>query len=255
MYNQQQQDVYQDPADAGLRVRFFEHSVRDRYQSELNGKDIYKTKVYIEIVNPSNKNSVPVRPAIFDNMIDDENKVVVPSDIDRFPRQYQQFLQGKEQKDGLQIKVWALKPDDGLIAALEKHGITTVEELAYYQKDDLNGIATFYQLKQKAIKYLKSQEDNAEINKVLAENATMKEQIEFLQQQMKEISEASKKLIENANNQSQQQPSTTPLGKKELKKKSASALGKELQDIHNQEKLKNNPDDDSDDDDALQDNQ
>ena len=245
MYNQQQY-AYQDPADAGLRVRFFEHSVRDRFQSDTQGKDVYKTRVYIEIVNPSNPKSIPVRPAILENTIDDENKVVVPSDIDRFPRQYQQFLQGKEQKDGLPIKVWALKPDDGLVAALEKHGISTVEELALYQKDDLQGISLFYQLKQKAIKYLKSQEDNSEINKVLAENQSMQEQIEVLKQQMKDITEASNKLIENAKIQEQQQPSTTPLGKKELKKKSS--LGKLDADDAGL-------DDDSNTDDNLQDNQ
>lgn len=227
MYNQNQ-NAYHDPADAGLRARFFEHSVRDRYQSETQGKDIYKTKIYIEIINPSNPKSIVARPAIFESVLDDENKIVTASDTDRFFRQYQQFLQGKEQKDGLPIKIWALKPDDGLIFALEKNGISTVEELAFYQKDDLQGISAFYQLKQKAIKYLKMQEDNSEINKVIADNTSMKEQIELLQQQMKDITEASNKLIENAKIQDTEQPSTTPLSKKEFKKKST--LEQNLQD-------------------------
>lgn len=211
--------------DLGLKVRFFEKTVKDRYQTEQTGKDCFKKREYIEIINPAHKETVIVRPVDADRIFDEDGIIKKPSDIDRFPLQYKAFQQGLVQDVGLPIQAWSLRPDDGMIKALQVKSINTVEQLASFQGDDIMGIPDFYSLKQKAKKYLDSQNDDAAINKLITQNDTLQNELNELKQQMQDFNALNQKNIEALKNQDDtEKPNDTPLVLKVKSLKSKNAL-------------------------------
>lgn len=103
--------------DKNQVAMFYNRAVHSPAKSNAEGRQIYEDQVYVRIQQPGERLNVVDRP-------------MQPTDQKRFPQQWQQFQQNRQQApDGTPIDM--LYPDQPSIAAmLRGNGVQTVEQCA-----------------------------------------------------------------------------------------------------------------------------
>lgn len=114
-FNAGQQNRY--IGDENLFVKFFMHPRLDQSQSKKMGRPIYSEAVYVQIMQPGNKDSIIIRPA-------------TSLDKNRFAKLFAKFQQGEAQiVDGTPLAEWP-KLTRSQVEELRYFNIYTVEQLA-----------------------------------------------------------------------------------------------------------------------------
>lgn len=113
-------------------------------------------------------------------MRDEINRPVEDKDRQRWPRQYEQFKKGVEQKlDGVPISEFTTASASEQ-ATLKQMGVHTVEQCAGLG-DDICQKVGFFGLKRKAVEFLKARKDIGHTAVLLAKIAELEKKIEDLE--------------------------------------------------------------------------
>lgn len=166
--------------DSGVIVEFYNHAVHMEAESEKEGRPIYKDVPYITIDFPGDRTKRVCRP------VKTEGTQTTPSDIQRFPRQWDQFKNQEAQvSDGTPITEWAPITKS---QAMELKGlkISTVELLAALPDTALNFLGA-RQLRDKAKSWLESAKTGSVSTQVMAQLQKLEADNEMLRQQMADL--------------------------------------------------------------------
>lgn len=171
--------------DRGLWVEFTTEAIHQPFESEQQGRPVFKNVPFIHIVTPGGKSDI-VRPV----RMTQENGA--PSDPERFPRQWQAFQNQQEQvQDGTPLEQW---PPLNKAQVLELKGcrIFTLEQLAALSDNAFQNVRLMDVRKYRdmAIKYLANAKDGSAVSALTAENEKLKGDLEALKAQFAEFSAA-----------------------------------------------------------------
>ena len=159
--------------DEYLAVRFYHESKEKKDKSLKAGRPIFEDVVYVEIMQPGNKDNIINRPA-------------TEMDKQRFAKHYAMWKARTSNEDhqlvGTPLSEWA-----GVTRSqaneLSFFNVKTVEQLAHMADSNTNNMMGLGGLKDKAKKYLDSSADQATIDALAAlkaENAEMREMVKSL---------------------------------------------------------------------------
>lgn len=165
-----------NPDDA-LYVEIFDHPEKMNYESEQQGRPIYKTYTYIKIIPPGGRGEIVRR-------IRDHDK-------QRFPRHWQKYLAGQSQEEGLGTPVehWGFLSVEQA-ATLKALGIRYVEQIAAASDSTLQHIGMGARdMKRKANAFMDASKGNADMLSLRKENESLKEEFESLKNQFIHLSE------------------------------------------------------------------
>jgi len=165
-----------DKGDDGLWVSFSNESHYSDVKTRDEGRPVFEMQTYIKIVVPGDATSIVFRP------IRNEDK-------ERFPQQYQAFLQGQSQIQGTPLKGWP-HINAAQVDELSFYKIQTVEQLASVSDANAQGYRGLNELRTKAIAYLEQLKSEAPLMKVQAELASRDETIAALQNSLIEAQKA-----------------------------------------------------------------
>lgn len=165
--------------DSGLHVEFYTRSVKQDYESELQGRYIGKDVSFIKILFPGDKTKAVDRPA-------------TKEDEERFSKHWDAFSKQQEQVQvGTPIEEWALVSKSEALS-LKSINIHTVDQLAAAPDVALNWLGA-RDLRTKAQAFLEQAKDGSAITKLMAENATLKSDVEMMKTQILELTNKSTK--------------------------------------------------------------
>lgn len=162
-------------SDAGLFVEFRMENVHQEYESELQGKPVYKQVPFVKIYIPGDKTKTVDRPARMEGFAD------VPSDPQRFPRQWAAFQQGvKAVSEGFPLEEWTQMTASS-VRDLHAINIYTVEQLANVPDSALDGLGHGGRhLRDKAKAHLERLQDDSITARLVADKAELQRQIDEL---------------------------------------------------------------------------
>lgn len=173
--------------DSGLIVEFYLESEHQPARSREEGRPIFKDVPYIWIRFPGDRNREVKR------RVDKSGRRGIP-DPERFPRQWAAFQnQQKQPQEGTPLEEW---PPMTRSLALNYKGmnIFTVENLAAVPDAALGSMGHgAREMRDKAVTWLASAEDSAEVLQLRAENDALKNDVEMLKQQFAELSKENPK--------------------------------------------------------------
>lgn len=171
--------------DSRLYVEFENRPVHQEFQSEEEGRPIYKDVPYINIMFPGDKTKQICRPV---KLVDDMSG---PSDPTRFPRQWALFQEQKEQvQTGTPVSEWGPVTRSQAMELKGMH-IHTVEQLAGLADGALNWMGS-RELREKAKTWLENAKGGAEALRLQHENEILRADMDALKVQMRELVEATK---------------------------------------------------------------
>jgi hypothetical protein len=166
--------------DSGVAVEFYNHPVLQEFESEKQGRPIYKDVPYISIDFPGDKTKRVCRPVKMDATM------VTPSDPQRFPRHWEAFKNQQEQVPiGTPVTEWAPLSK---AQALELKGmkIYTVENLASLPDSSLTFLGA-RELREKAKNWLESAKTGSISTQVMAQLDKLKADNEIMRQQLADL--------------------------------------------------------------------
>lgn len=160
--------------DDNLRVFFSMIPVEDKESSEKEGRPIFKEVEHITIMVPGDRD-VMIRPSW-------------KKDYDRFPKQYQAFLNNKNQDavSGTPLKLMTFITA-AQVKELEFFNCMTVEQLANLPDSHAQRFMQLNKLKQLAKDYLKAAAEVAPLTAMRAEMDKKDSEIEVLTRQLREL--------------------------------------------------------------------
>lgn len=163
--------------DKGLYVEFYYREIEDQKRSLLEGRPIFESREYIKIMPIGNKNKIIDRP------IQKTDTARFPSDIRRFPRQWEAFKNQEAQVlDGTPITEWPqITRSDAM--SLKAMNIHTIEMLADLQDNNLTWLGA-RKIRDMAKLWIEKAKGGAESAKWAKEKTDMMAQIEALRNQM-----------------------------------------------------------------------
>lgn len=165
----------QRPGDEKLYVRFFIDTLPDEKATNEAGRPIYKEVEFVEIMQPGNKDSVIQRP-------------VRKNDIQRFPRQYQQFKNNMEETvEGTPLEAWPLL-SRAQVEELRYFNVRTVEQLASMTDANAQNFVGMQNLKLKAQAFLETTGQSSE-------GAKLAQKVEDQELQIQTLSENNEALM------------------------------------------------------------
>lgn len=160
--------------NAGLFVEFFFHPSKDEEASATEGRPIYKDYEYLRCVAAGDRSNEIVRPA-------------TAIDRKRFARQYAAFKNGQEVAAvGTPLESWPLLTK-GQVEELKYFNCKTVEDLANMSDSNAQNFRAISSLRQQARAFIEAAKGNAPLVKMQAELEKRDEQIELLNQQLKDV--------------------------------------------------------------------
>lgn len=169
-------------SDAGLFVEFYMKSIKMEFDSTKAGRYIGKDVPFIRIRFPGNKLHAPDRPAKLE--YNDGEDQSMPLDNRRFPQQWNAFIAQKEQAQvGTPLEEWAILNKSEVLEMKSLH-IHTVEQLAMAPDTALTWLGA-REIRKKAMAFLAQAKDGEEINRLIAKNETLENDIAFLKEQMR----------------------------------------------------------------------
>lgn len=158
-------------ADRSLVVRFTLEARPDAEKSVEAGRAIYRDREYISILIPGDKTLSVFRPTI-------------PSDKNRFPRQYAAFKNSQgESIIGTPLIGWP-QVTEAQRKELDYFNIRTVEQLANVADGFASNMMGVQALKQAAQKFIAQSKDSAIVNKLNTELAQRDTLLATMQEQM-----------------------------------------------------------------------
>lgn len=165
--------------DHGLYVEFRMENVHQEYQSEIEGKPVYKQVPFIRIYRPGDKTTVNDRPVQLQGFAD------IPSDPQRFPQQWAAFQQGaKAVETGFPLAEWAVITA-AQVREMNAINIYTLEQLSMVPDTALDGMGHGGRaLRDKAVAHLKHMTDDSYTAKLVASNNDLQRQIDELRASM-----------------------------------------------------------------------
>lgn len=162
--------------DTGVIVEFFNNPILQTFQSEKEGRPIYKDVPFISMDFPGDKSKRVCKA------VQMEPTTTKPSDPQRFPKQWEAFKNQQEQvMEGTPITEW---PPLSKSQALELKAmkIHTVELLASLPDSSLNFMGG-RELREKAKIYLETAKTGSISTQVMAELNQLRAEIALLRQQ------------------------------------------------------------------------
>ena len=172
--------------DKNLTVRFYSEPVYQEFKSQLEGRAIYETVDFIHISYPGAKSDIIKRV----QMTDEPN---APSHPHRFPQQWQNFQNQKEQvPDGTPLEMCKFIPPHRVME-FKAQRIHTAEQLASLPDSIIQTLGMGAARERELAKaYLKEDDSVAKLSSVMAENNVLKNDLEALKEQMAAFSEEMK---------------------------------------------------------------
>lgn len=171
-------EMAQYGSDASLFVTFYMERVYQEYESEAKGKPIWKDEEFVHILQPGAKTDIKrkVRRVM-------PNGSGIPSDPERFPRQWQAFQNKQEQaQSGTPIEEFAPMPN-AIRDDFKTCRIHTVEQLAAVHDGNAGQLPLEWRKwRDKAQAWLKSAEDKAPVLAMQAELERMRAELSALKE-------------------------------------------------------------------------
>lgn len=163
-----------DKADERLLVQFSMYPHPNREETAKQGRPVFEEKPYVMIMVPGDKESIVHRPAW-------------EKDFQRFPRQYQAFLNKKSQESvaGTPLRVVGFVTL-GQIKELEYFNCYTVEQLANISDAHAGKFMGIQKLKQLANDYLTAAKETAPLTAIRAEIDKKQSELEAAQTALNE---------------------------------------------------------------------
>jgi len=162
-------------SDAGLYVEFRNEDMYQEFESERQGKPVYKTETFIRMYIPGDKTKV------VDRLVRMTGTPDAPSDPERFTRQWNAFQAGaRAVADGFPLKEWPIVTASQVreLAAINIH---TLEQLAAVSDAALDGLGHGGRaLRDKAKGRLEAMGQEAPLAKLAADNADLQRQLDEL---------------------------------------------------------------------------
>lgn len=161
--------------NTGIFPQFFIEPKEHKAKSLEAGRPIFVDQEYVRIVIAGDSKSSPVHK-------------VNQSHIDRWPDHYRAFKQGHEAPiEGTPLNQWP-SISASQAAELKALNIHTVEALAQLPDTGIQRIGMGgRELVKKAVAFLEAAKDTAAAQKYAAENERLRNDVEMLQQQIKEL--------------------------------------------------------------------
>jgi hypothetical protein len=167
----------QDPEDAKLYVQFYMGAVVNDEKSATEGHPVYDSIPFVKILVPGDRNTT----------IDTRAGELYPR---RFPMQWAAFKRNEDQAiSGFPLREWpaVTRAQAEEMAHLN---VYTVEQLSTLPDVYGSKLMGFQDLKRKAETFLAAAKDSAFVEKVSAENANLKLQLDATQQELARLSKA-----------------------------------------------------------------
>jgi hypothetical protein len=175
-----------DPGDEKLFRQFYMGSIKDEERTLEEGHDVYNAVPFIKIIVPGDRNT------IIDTIADNTHKR-------RFPKEWERFQANENQQmSGLPLREWPAITR-AQAEELVFLGIFTVEQMATVADVYGNRIMNFNELKRKAETYLKAAKDSALAEKLSAENASLKAQLDAQGEELKRLSDKFEQMQRSGN--------------------------------------------------------
>jgi len=155
-------------SDAGLYVIFKNHQEKMNFESERQGRPVFKTYEYVEIHGAEGKNVVSRRATDHDRA--------------RFPKQYEAFKLGQAQIPvGTPIEEWSAV-DESRRYELKALKLFTVEQIAHCSDQTLQVMGPDARsLRERAQQFLMKAEQFAKASEIKAENDALKARLAALE--------------------------------------------------------------------------
>lgn len=169
--------------DKGVIVEFEDKEVKNEFKSEQEGRPIYDMVPFITIDFPGDRTKKVCRPVKL------ESTSSVPSDPERFSRQWEQFKNQQEQtSEGTPITEW---PPLTRAEAMELKGVKvyTVEQLAALPDTAITFLGG-RQYRDKAINWLAAAKTGSVSTAVMAKLETLQSDNEMLKKQIADLTAA-----------------------------------------------------------------
>lgn len=177
-------------SDLKLMVTFTREPYLMGFESEKAGRPVYRDQDYITIVQPGAKSDSK-------RLVKLESDQHGPSDPERFPRQWAAFKNQTHQvADGLPLENWPpIGMSPAAIKGFKAADIHTVEQLHALPDSSIGGIPVMDCRKWRdlAIKYIEQAAGGAPIAALTAENATLRQDMEVMRQQIAVLAANQKK--------------------------------------------------------------
>ena len=163
--------------DENLMVKFYKHPRPDSAATLEKGRPMFKDTDYISIMQPGNKDSIVIRPAM-------------EMDKTRFAQHWSKYQARENQDDliGTPLSEWG-----GLTAAqvseLKFMNVRSVEQLVSMTDTNAQGMMGINQLKVRAKRFL----EGNDADKLATENAAQKELMASMQKRLDELEAKGKK--------------------------------------------------------------
>jgi hypothetical protein len=166
--------------DRGLSAVFFVEDEYQPFQSELEGRAIYKPVTKVHIFAPGNKSDIIKHVQM-------EDTGDCPSHPHRFPHEWQKFLAQQEQApDGTPLEMCKFIPSHR-VKELKTQGIHTAEQFAQIPDTALHNFGMDGRRLRDLCKTYVSDDDSKvrEMSALQAKNTAMQTDMEMLKQQLK----------------------------------------------------------------------
>lgn len=163
----------------GEALRFFTRALKNNFLSEKNGRPIFDTGLFVEIITPGSTASVPEK-LIERTISEGPNKGThQTADYARFKAQVDAYKAntGEYAQDGMPITEWP-QVDTGTAHTLRAQGIHTVEQLAQVADGNLQNLGTgAMHLRDKAKAYITARQFGIPVAQQTAENNELRAEL------------------------------------------------------------------------------
>lgn len=169
--------------DESVFAEFFYEPMLDETQSTAQGRPVYRDVPHIRICIPGDNTRETIRP------VNKESTRYTPSDMERFPRQWEAFMRQEHQHgDGTPLEHWPMvtKAQVKELKALDIH---TVEMLAAVSDVNLKWMGA-RQLRDNAKIWLEEANNGAGVAQVRKENEDLKARIASLEAMFHDMQKA-----------------------------------------------------------------
>jgi hypothetical protein len=174
-------DRQPEKGDENLRVKFSNYPHFNQEKSNNEGRPIYDERCYVTIMVPGQQDIV--------------HRVAWRRDFERFPKQYQAYLNDKDQDAVSGTPLTALTwLHANQLKELEYFNVRTVEQLAGMADNITGKFMGLQSLKQRASDFIEQAKDSAQLTKMRSELEERDERIATMEAQQAEMAQAIKEL-------------------------------------------------------------
>lgn len=168
--------------DSSVWAEFYHKPIKQEYESQQQGRPIYKDVAYLLITFPGDRTKTWDQPV---KMMSDQNG---PSDPERFPRQWKAFQSQQEQiPDGTPLTEFAAF-SRSRVMELKAMNIHTIEQFAKVPDGQIESLGLGARKERDLCRNsLDKSASLAQVVKLESENEVLKADLSLLQQQVKEL--------------------------------------------------------------------